>query len=161
MDVVSSDVPIIIRLPDLCTDSLLAYYIDMVLIHKKEGGQYPFTNRYSHILWAWPTSRTNCSKLQPAKIYQHFHHATLDKLYHLLLREQPDEATKDIHQKLHDIAETCKVCREYRTKPFRFQISLSPDKIVFNHELAMELVWLDVDPVLRVIDTHTNYHDAT
>ena len=34
------------------------------------------------------------------------------------------------------------------------------EKVVFNHELAMDLVWLKSKPVLHVVDTHTHFSAA-
>ena len=36
-----------------------------------------------------------------------------------------------------------------------------PDEsIVYNHELALDLVWLSGKPVLHVVDTHTSFQNA-
>lgn len=34
------------------------------------------------------------------------------------------------------------------------------DEILFNHEIAMDLMWLDNDPVFHVIDTHKIFQNA-
>lgn len=58
---------------------------------------------------------------------------------------------------LKDITAKCEACEEFRFKLFRFKIAIPPDKLLINHELIMDLVFLDGQPVLHVIDTHKNF----
>lgn len=46
-------------------------------------------------------------------------------------------------------------------KPVRFRASILPERIVLNHELAIELVWLEGSPILLVVDTHTSFQNDT
>lgn len=61
------------------------------------------------------------------------------------------------------IINTTAACETYRTfskPPFRFGDYLLPDKIVFNPELAIYLVWIEGKPVLHIVDTHTHFQNA-
>lgn len=161
MDVVTSDFPMIIGLPDLRANGLLPDYIDMLMICKKDKWHHPLMDRHGHIFYNWPQTGANFSRKDLEKIHKHFHHATPDKLYQLLLRAEQDRVGASIVRTLQDIATRCAICQEYRSSPFRFRAALPPDEIAFNQELAMDLVWLEGDPVLHVIDTHTNFQTAT
>ena len=44
--------------------------------------------------------------------------------------------------------------------PVPFQGSIPDDAVVYNHEVAMDLLWLDKKPVLHIIDTHTSFQNA-
>lgn len=37
---------------------------------------------------------------------------------------------------------------------------MPPDELLFNHELAVDLMWLQKTPVIHIIDTHTLYQNA-
>lgn len=43
------------------------------------------------------------------------------------------------------------------TRPFQFQASLQPEKVVSNHEIAIEHVWLEGRPILHVVQTHAQF----
>lgn len=47
------------------------------------------------------------------------------------------------------------------TNPFRFRASIPPDKIVLDHEVSMDLLWLEDVPILHIVDTHANFQSAT
>lgn len=44
--------------------------------------------------------------------------------------------------------------------PFRFPSLIRNKEIVYNHGLAIYLLWLDVNPVLDVVDTQTHSQNA-
>lgn len=46
------------------------------------------------------------------------------------------------------------------TSPFRFRASIPHYDLQFNHELAVDLMWLSGSPVMDIIDKHTNYQTA-
>lgn len=46
------------------------------------------------------------------------------------------------------------------TRPLMFRASLYPDDIVFNHEIVVDLFWLEGRPVLHVVDTNTCFQGA-
>lgn len=52
------------------------------------------------------------------------------------------------------------MCALFSTCPSRVRASLPPDEIIFNHEIAIELVWLEERPVLHVLDTHIRLQSA-
>lgn len=37
---------------------------------------------------------------------------------------------------------------------------MSPDKIIFNHGIAVDLLWFDNKPVFQMVDTHTHFKNA-
>ena len=50
-----------------------------------------------------------------------------------------DEKTKLL---LDGIAKNCAACQTYSTKPQRFKVSIPSEKVVFNREVALDLMWL-------------------
>ncbi len=45
-------------------------------------------------------------------------------------------------------------------RSFDFRVSLPMDDIVFNHEIEVDVMWIDGDPVLHIIDRGTRYSVA-
>lgn len=43
---------------------------------------------------------------------------------------------------------------------FPFPCVYCTGKIVFNHELSIDLMWLEGHPILHVVDTHTHFMNA-
>lgn len=81
-------------------------------------------------------------------------------MYNLLKCHEADNDTNKIKNKLEDIAKSCDTCRKYYGISFRFRASMPPDQIIFNHELAMDLLLLRNAPVLHDLDTHTMLQNA-
>lgn len=46
-------------------------------------------------------------------------------------------------------------------KPFRFETNIPPDQLLFNHELAIVLMWFEETPILHVAETHTGFWNAS
>lgn len=94
------------------------------------------------------------------KLHFHFQHPSTGKLYNLFTRHHPSNATKELRQTLEEIAKNCETCIEYHAISFRFRASMTSDEILFNHEIAIDLFWLDGEPVFHVVDTYTLFHNA-
>lgn len=84
----------------------------------------------------------------------------MQKLFNLLKRARPERADNNVNSVLQQIPKACEACRNHSVKPFRFRAALTPDKVIFNHELAIDLMWIDGNPTLHVVDTHTHFQNA-
>jgi hypothetical protein len=100
------------------------------------------------------------SKEQIRMLHLQFYHPSADKLFRLIQRAKPGEATSETKKILEDIKKACLTCQRFTPKPFSFQVSM-PKGIVFNHELALDLMYLERLPVLHVVDTQTHFTSAT
>lgn len=87
-------------------------------------------------------------------------HPSLQKLFNLLKRAKPKKADNDVYKILQDIPRACEGCRNHFVRPFRFRAALPPDQVVFNHEVAIDLMWLEGNPTLHVVDTHTHFQNT-
>lgn len=94
------------------------------------------------------------------KMHLHFFHPSTGKLYNLLKRVRPEDTDTSIKAMLEEILAVCMSFSEHHVSPFRFRASIPPDELIFDHELAADLMWIDNAPVLHVIDTDTMYQDA-
>ena len=86
-------------------------------------------------------------------------HPPAQRLLQMLRTAKPTRSSS-IRSTLNEITLACNLCKEFHSSPFRFRAALSPDKVIFNHELAMDLMLIDGNPVLNVVDTHTGYQNA-
>lgn len=84
----------------------------------------------------------------------------MDKLFQLVKRARSEKASGDLYKTIKRISSECRSCSSYSKRPFRFRASLGQDKIVFNHELALDLMWLGGNPLLHIIDTHTHFSNS-
>lgn len=94
------------------------------------------------------------------KLHLHFYHLSAVKLYQLLRREKPNDTPTTVLYTLIQISGACDMCEELHTPPFRFRVSIPEEAFKFNAEVALDLVWLDRNPVLHVGDLQTGYQNA-
>ena len=47
----------------------------------------------------------------------------------------------------------------YSAKPFRFRVAISSSVIIFNLEIAIDLMWIDENPIIHLVGTEINYQD--
>lgn len=87
--------------------------------------------------------------------YFHLYHPSSGKFCNVLKRVNPADSTDELRTTLEYIGKACEDCSEYHSGSFRFGAEMTPDKIIFNHELEIDLLWLDNALVIHVVDTHT------
>ena len=93
-------------------------------------------------------------------MHRHFFHPSSRKLYDLLKRSDIGQATDNLKQLVDSVSSACNKCKEFSSRPFRFRASIPDNDVVYNHELALDLLWLNGSPVLHVVDTHTSFQNA-
>ncbi len=130
------------------------------ILHNHSAWKLPITYKYDHCFVHDNQHTILFSRKELEKLHYHFHHPSVDKLYNLLKRYRPSEVDTSVKNVLEQIRRGCESCQDYVSPPFRFRTSIPPDKILFNHELAIDLLWLDKRPVLHVIDTHTLFQNG-
>jgi hypothetical protein len=159
MDVVKADVPMLIGLEVLDRESLIPDNVENKLRSKENGWNLPITRKHGHLYLEWDFPEILFSKEQIQKLHLQFYHPSADKLFRLIQRAKPEEATSETKKMLLDINNACLTCQRFTQKPFTFQVSM-PKGIVFNHELALDLMYLERLPVLHVVDTQTHFSSA-
>lgn len=100
------------------------------------------------------------TRAEVEKLHLHFHHPSSSKLLNLIRRNDPTKADSSVKKILEEISAAFEHCQEYSSGPLRFRASITPDELVFNQELAIDLLWLNKKPVIHFVDTHTNYQNA-
>lgn len=160
VDVVDADVPLLIGLDILDQEKLVPDNVENVLLSKDRGWKLPITRFQGHMFLKWEPKRTLFTRAELHRLHLHFFHPNARKLYNLIKRVRPEDVSPATVKVLEEIAEQCKVCKQHSPRPYRFRVSIPSDEIVFNHAVALDLVWLDGNPAIHVVDTHTHYQNA-
>lgn len=124
MDVVSADIPTLLEMEVLDRESLISDTVANRLIKRKlvthDDGSEAYIDE-----WFAPTYRARSShvfvdmmlaariyytRAQLCKLHRQFFHHSAEKLFNLLKRSKPDEATPETLQTLKDIAKRFDPC---------------------------------------------------
>lgn len=110
-----------------------------------------------HLYIRWNHSTVLYTKPELKKLHLQFGHPSNDALLNLLKRATPDKMTPSVKKTLADIVKNCSPCQEYGPSASRFRVTMPMDEIVFNHEIEIDIFWIDGNPVLHIIDRGTRY----
>lgn len=94
------------------------------------------------------------------RLHLHFYHPIDGKHFNLFRRVRPEGTPATALENLTDISAGCDTFQVLHTPPFGFHLSLPEERLRFNTEVAIDLVWLYSKLVPHVIDTHTCYQTA-
>ncbi len=174
VDVVSADIPPLLGMDLLDRESLTPCTISNRLIKRipifKENGEIEYLD-----IWSIPLTRAKSSHLyekmdldvpvfftrdQLSKLHRQFHHPSSEKLFKLLSRSRPDEATPETLEILKDINKRCDPCQRITNAPRRFKVTLGSEHIKFNERIQMDLMYIDSKPILHIIDEGTKFSAA-
>ncbi len=105
------------------------------------------------VAYRWSTVYRNRLK----KLHKTFGHPSSRALTNLLKKASFKKLDPKVRQLVKKITNRCKPCQTWQSAPARFRISFPTEKIMFNHEIEVDLRWIDGDPVLHIIDRGTRY----
>ena len=157
---INADVPLLLGLDILDREQLVADNVENVLDSRRHGWKLPLTRTNGHLYLTWQLRSTLFTRAELRRMHLHFFHPSARKLFNVLKRARPDETRPETHEILKQISKACSTCQVHSSGPLRFRVTLPKSKCVFNHELALDLMWLDGSPVLHVVDTHTHFSSA-
>lgn len=92
--------------------------------------------------------RVDRCNLQEEKYRSYILRLSTQRLFQTLLRAYPG-SYPTVKETLGHIMEACDICMEVHSPTFRFRESLPPCDITVNHELTIDLLWLDVKAVMH------------
>lgn len=102
----------------------------------------------------------NVSRPQLQKLHRNFFHPSTEKLFNLIGRAMPDEATTDTLHILENISALCDPFQRINTSTNRFRVSFGPEEIVFNERWFMYFIYINNSPILHVFDGSTHFSAA-
>ena len=159
MDVVQADIPLLIGLDLLHEEKLVADNVRNKLVNTVSNWEMPITRKFGHLYLCWSKSIL-FTKSELIRLHRHFYHPFPDRLMGLIKKSSPEQADQNTRRILKEISEACSTCQKYSRPPERFKVSLPNDEIIFNHTLALDLMWLNSKAVLHVVDTQTHFSSA-
>lgn len=100
------------------------------------------------------------TRVQLSRLHRQFSHPSADKLFKLLSRARPEDATAETKRILEEISKHCDVCQRIQPAPRRFRVAMGTENIRFNERILMDIMYLDGKPVLHIIDEGTHLNAA-
>ncbi len=129
LDVVSEDVPVLLRLGVLDRVSLVANNVISELQAPLSGWSMPLERKFGHLNLCWGAKEVMYTNFELVKLHKHFYHHSSGKLYEVIKRERPNEADESTRKLLEDITRSCETCQTLSIPPKRFCVSLPPSDI--------------------------------
>ena len=179
LDVVAADVPALLGLDVLYTHALLLDTFSNCLRkrivldkHGENDGKnedvsiidewiVPLERYHGHIYAPFGFStRTFFTRPELVKLHRQFAHPSTHKLYNLLKRARPEEATPETFRILEDLAKRCDPCQRIQNAPTRFRVSFGAENVRFNERLLIDIMYLDGKPLLHIVDEGTRFSAA-
>lgn len=98
-----------------------------------------------------PGLYVDSSQSKLSKLHLQFYLRSAEKLFALLKRADPCWAASEVKKLFENVRAVCHACSTSSSRPFRFGASFPPDEITFDHEVAVDLVWMDGSPVMNYL----------
>ena len=161
VDVIAPDVPLLFGLDVLDREGWFVNNVTSKLCSASKNWEMPIYRKHGHLYLTWgPVKSILFNRSQLVRLHKHFLHPSTDKLYNLLRKATPDLLTGETRSLLDEVSKTCHACQTYSSRPITFQVRF-PDRVVFNHEVRLDLCYIDSQPVLHIVDVGTNFNAAT
>lgn len=93
-------------------------------------------------------TKLNLSETPLGKVPKNFFHWTSDKLFNLICRAQPDEATLQTQKAIQEISASCDLCQRVQIGPKRSSVALGSDSFILNQGVLLDTVYIDKRPIL-------------
>ena len=161
VNVVPADFPLLLGLDVLDNEKIVANNFQNELQAAHHGWSMPLTRKHGHLYLTWNSKSILFTKSEIIKLHRHFKHPTSGKLYEVMKRARPsqvDEATRELFEKITKASETCQT---FSAPPQRFRVPLPPSDMVFNRDVALDLMRIEREAVLHNVDIETGFNFAT
>ena len=159
-DIVNIDIPLLFGLDSMKRFGTRVDEVENKVTSKDHGWSASLTYKNGHLYREWPGATILFNRAELEKLHRRFAHPSVEKLMNLLRRAKPTEVDSQTAKILQEITDSCDPCQRLSPKPYVFQVSM-PDAIQFNHEVIVDLMWIDKEPVLHVVDRGTHFSSAT
>lgn len=159
--VIDADVALYIVLRDLKREQLSVSYLSDKFEDEERDYAVPITykNIQTFITWNAHEIFSIWQELRRLKLY--FLYPTTNKLLDLLQRADPEASTKSVCKILRKIAISCEQCPNHSSVSLRSRAVTPSEKLLFNHEPVMFIIWSAVVSIIHAVDTHTVFQNAT
>lgn len=100
------------------------------------------------------------TRSQLIRLHRHFFHPSADKLFNLIKKARPEEATQETRKILENITKRCDPCQRIQNAPHRFRVSFGTPDARFNERIMVDVMTIDGKKVLHVVDEGTRFSAA-
>ena len=102
------------------------------------------------------TNRTYMSVAELEKVHRQFYHQSVEKLFNLLKKSIPQEATPVTRRNLDQLTNRCDPCRRIRTASNCFRVLFGAEHVQFNKRVVMDIMYINEDAILHIVDEGTH-----
>ena len=162
-DVINCGIPILLGLDKM---ENLRWYVNEVTnefcSYDNPELKAPLKYYKGHLYIVWPTSVVLFTHRELLNLHRRFAHPSNTKLIELLKKACPDKIDEKTRKVLDETVARCNTCQRMTKEPFVFQVTM-PDNIVFNHEVYLDLAWIEPRPqklIIHVVDRGTHFSAA-
>lgn len=174
MDIVTADILALLGMDVLDKESLAPCTVSNRLVkrvlHKRPDGKNIYIDE-----WSVPKKRSASNHLyadlnlstamyftrtQLSRLHRQIFHPSAQKLFNLLKRSRPEEATAETMEVLKDLPRRCDPCQRIQHAPVRFRVTIGAEDVRFNERIFFDIMVLDGDPVLHIVDDGTKFSAA-
>ena len=160
-DVVQADIPMLLGCDFFDSNQFYTDNIENILVKKQLKYSMPLVRKFGHMYLECDSAEVLYTRSELKKLHLHFKHLGTDKLLNLLKRSQVKDVDASTRRMLEEIVESCETCMRFSRPPQHFRVTTPPDKIIFNEEVTLELMWLEGKAILHFADCHTRFNSAS
>ena len=174
LDVVQADIPALLGMDILDREGLIADTVagrltKRVRTQSKQGHEH-YVDEWSIPLYRSPSRHvyarmhfaftTFFARSQLLKLHKQFFHPSAQKLFNLLRRARPEEATPETLAILEDLSKRCDPCQRIQNAPRRFRVSFGADHVRFNERILLDVMYINGKAILHIVDEGTHLSAA-
>lgn len=100
------------------------------------------------------------TRSQLVRLHRHFFHPSVDKLFNMLRKALPEQATPETETILQDITKRCDPCQRIQNAPHRFRVSFGTPDASFNEGIIIDVMKIDEKKVIHVVDEGKRFSAA-
>ena len=115
-------------------------------------------SKFGHMYLEWSKPCVLFTRADLKKLHRQFNHPYIDKLMNLLKRSKVKDLDENTRKLLEEIIRQSETYNVFLRPPQRFKLILPPERIVFNEEVAIDLMWLEATSVLKLVEKQTHFN---
>jgi hypothetical protein len=143
--------PTLLSLKDMRENNIGIYIIGGHLTHDSRKHALHFVKDFWVHKWS-PGEIETClfTEAELRKLHHSFGHPSVNALTNMLRRARPMESD-GVRKALESITKNIQICELSASKPRHFRLSIGTDYIIFNHVVAVDVIYLQSKPVLHCV----------
>lgn len=95
------------------------------------------------------------------KLHRSFGHPSVNSQFSVLKLTRPEEVDKRLRSAIEGLVNRCRICKKTAKKPRRFKLTVGTELDRFNHTIAIDIMYIDSEPVVNNFDESTYFYSST